>query len=120
MLILIILLFLLILGIILTNHIYNFEFPGLLITVVSGIYLFVHVLCWSLASYDYDQFVVKRQAFVETLEYARKNENSFELAAISREISEWNQKLASLQYDNNVFLLKDYIDDRIITLEPIR
>lgn len=116
----IVLLGLTILGIAVAISSYDYGFLGAIIVLIAGIYLIYHTLFWSLASYDYNKFVTKRKAFVETLEYARKNENQFELASITREVSEWNQQLASLKYDNNVFLLKDYIDDRVTSLEPIR
>lgn len=109
-----------VLGIFIVRKSYDYEFFGIIISFCSGVYLLIHILIWSLASYEYNKFVVKRNAFVETLEYARKNESQFELASITREVSEWNQQLASLKYNNNVFLLKDYVDDRISSLEPIR
>jgi hypothetical protein len=115
-----ILLGLTILGIVVTIKSYDYEFLGVIIALIAGFYLIFHTLFCSLASYNYNKFVTKRQAFVETLQYARKNESKFELASITREVSEWNQQLASSKYDNNVFLLKDYVDDRISSLEPIR
>lgn len=109
-----------IVGVLIVNKSYDYEFLGIVICVCSGLYLLLHILLWSISSYEYDKFVTKRKAFVETLEYARKNETQFELASITREVSEWNKKLASSKYDNNVFLLKDYVDDRVTSLEPIR
>ena len=107
-------------GFLIVKKSYDYEVLGIIICFCSGFYLLMHVLFWSLSSYDFNKFVTKREAFVETLKYARKNESQFELASITREVSEWNQQLASSKYDNNVFLLKDYVDDRISTLEPIR
>ena len=107
-------------GILVAIKSYDYEFLGGIVALIAGIYLICHTLFWILASYEYNKFVTKRKAFVETLEYARKNESQFELASITREFSEWNQQLASLKYDNNVFLLKDYVDDRVTSLEPIR
>ena len=80
----------------------------------------IHILYCSLASYKYHKFIIEREAFIETLEYARKNQSQFELASITREVSKWNQRLGSLKYDNTIFLLKDYIDDRVMILEPIK
>jgi hypothetical protein len=115
-----ILLGLTILGTVVAIKSYDYGCLGVIIRLIAGIYLIMHTIFWSIASYDYNQFVTKRQAFVETLEYARENKSQFELASINREVSEWNQQLASAKYDNNVFLLKDYVDDRIASLEPIR
>lgn len=98
----------------------DYDFLGFVICLITGVYLLLHISLWLLSSYGFNKFVTKRQAFMETLDYARKNKNQFELASIIPKVSEWNQELASSKYDNNVFLLKDYIDDRISTLEPIR
>ena len=73
-----------------------------------------------MSGYEYEKFVVERNSFVESLEYARKKGNEIELASITREVSEWNKQLASSKYDNTVFLLSNYIDNRIQTLDPIR
>ena len=109
-----------VLGIYILKKSYDYEFLVAILCVCSGLYLLIHLLLWSLASYEYNKFVTKRKAFVETLQYARKNESKFELASITKEVSEWNQRLESSKYDNNVFLLKDYIDDRVMYLAPIR
>jgi len=109
-----------VLGIFIVKKSYDYELLGIIIFVCSGFYLLIHILLWSIASYEYNKFSTKRKAFVETLQYARENESKFELASITREVSEWNQQLASSKYDNSVFLLKDYVDDRISSLEPIR
>ena len=109
-----------ILGFFIAKKSYDYEALGVVICFCSGFFLLMHVLFWSISSYEFNKFVTKREAFLETLEYARKNESQFELASITLEVSEWNQQLASSKYDNNVFLLKDYVDDRISSLEPIR
>jgi len=109
-----------ILGFIIAMKSYDYELLGAIMCFIFGIYLCLHILFCLVATYDYNKFIVKRQAFVETLYYARKNKNQFELASITKEVSEWNQQLASAKYDNNVFLLKDYTDDRIMLLKPIR
>jgi hypothetical protein len=109
-----------IIGFLITKKSYNYEILGIIICTLSGLYLLIHITLWSLSSYSFNKFVTEREAFVETLEYARKDEVKFELISITHDVSEWNRKLASSKYDNNVFLLKDYVDDRISTLEPIR
>jgi aminoglycoside/choline kinase family phosphotransferase len=98
----------------------DLEIWSIVFSFLFGLYLLMHTLFWSLASYDYNSMVAKRNAFQETLTEARKNGREIELAAISQNISEWNQELASAKYNNTVFLLKDYTDDRIDSLEPIR
>ena len=61
-----------VLGIIILKKSYDYEFLGVILSLIAGIYLIYHTLFWSLASYDYNKFVTKRKAFIETLEYARK------------------------------------------------
>jgi len=85
-----------------------------------GLYLLMHILFWSLSSYDFNCMIAKRNAFQSTLNEARKSGYEIELAAISQSIAEWNEDLASKKYSNTVFLLKDYTDDRIINLKPIK
>jgi hypothetical protein len=120
MIITIILLAILLIGIYIANKSYNFDLLGIVLSTVSGLYLVMHLLFWALASYDYNLFVEKRNSFVFTLESSRENKRDLESAAILKEISDWNQELASQKYNNTLFLLDDYIDDRIEYLEPIK
>lgn len=106
-------------GIYLCVKSYDFEILGAILITVFGFYLLLHLLLWSLASYEYNAFLEKRNAFEQTLKVARENGRELEAAAITKDISEWNQQLASRKYSNKVFLLADYIDDRVETLEPI-
>lgn len=106
-------------GIYITKKSYNYGGYGLILSILSGIYLVLHVIMWSIASYEYEVFVAKRNAFVETLTKARKNNNVVELAAITKEISEWNQQLSVAKYNLTVFMIKDYTDKRISDLQPI-
>ena len=108
--------------VVIANKTYNddLEIWSIVFSFLFGLYLLMHTLFWLLASYEYNSMVAKRNAFQETLTEARKNGREIELAAISQNISEWNQELASAKYNNTVFLLKDYTDDRIDSLEPIR
>lgn len=106
-------------GILISIKSYRYEVGGYILTLFAGIFLLIHVLFMCTASYRFNKFVIQRKAFTQSLEYARKTENQLELASLTREVSEWNQQLAIEKYDNTVFILKDYIDDRIISLKPI-
>lgn len=120
MLLSIILLLIISFGIYLLQSSYQYDILGFTLSFVFGIVLIMHVLFWSVSGYEYNRFFAKRQAFVETLEYARKNNNQLELASLTREVSKWNQDLAELKYNNTVFLLDDYVDDRIMDLKSIK
>lgn len=96
------------------------EFFGTLLSIFSGIYLAMHLVFWSVSGYDYNMFVTKRNAFINTLEDARKSKKIYELASIAKDISVWNQKLEEKKYDNKVFMFKDYIDDRYESLKTIK
>ena len=98
----------------------RYEIVGDIICILSGLYIIIHILFWAIASYDYNIFAAKRQAFVETLEWARKNNNELEQAAVIKDISEWNQSLAKEKYNCSVFMIQDYTDKRILTLQPIK
>lgn len=93
---------------------------GLIISLLSGMYIILHLLLWGIATYSYNIFYVQREAFVETLDSARKNSNPIELAAITHDILKWNQELAERKYDRSTFLLRDYIDKRTELLKPIK
>lgn len=120
MIILITLLIIMSVGIYIFKKSYDYEMLGLIIVTLSGIYLLLHLLMWMVASYEYNLFLAKRNAFVETLAEARKNNNTIELAAITGDVSEWNQQLAASKYNLTVFMIKDYTDKRVAELKPIR
>lgn len=122
MTILLILIAILALSVFIAEKTYNdyFFFMAGTLSFVSGAYLLIHVIAWSLASYDYNIFVTKRQAFIQTLNEARKNNNQIELASLTTKVSEWNQDLAERKYDRTTFLLKHYIDKRFESLHPIK
>lgn len=118
MLTIIICIVLIIIGSVLLNT-WDFDFFGFIILFCSAIYLIVHVTAISLKSYSYEKFVVRRDAFEQTLHAARENGNEYETAAIVKEVAEWNQYLRSQQYDNGTVFFDQYIDDRVMDLEPI-
>lgn len=120
MIILILLVLLFGIGFYLVKNTYNYDILGVILCICAGMYIIIHILFWSTASYDYGIFVAKREAFVETLNEARKNNNPLELAAITKEVSGWNQDLAEKKYNLKVFLLKNYVDKRVEKLQPIR
>ena len=87
---------------------------------VSGIWLLIFCLLTSMSSYNYDKFVVRRNAFEQTLNECRLNGNQYETAAIVKEVSDWNQQLAENKLDNSKFLMDTYVDDRFEQLKPIK
>lgn len=99
---------------------WDYDILGVLMAIVFGVALFIHSLAFGLKTYSYEIFVEKRNSFEKTLDNARENGNEYETAAIVKEVSDWNMKLASAKYDNKTFLLDQYIDDRIEDLEPIQ
>ena len=107
------------LGVLISVKSFDYDFIGQVISIISIVFLLIHIFFISISSYEYNVFVVKREAFVYTLENARKNNNNFEIATITKDVSELNKSLAVLKYNNKTFFLKDYIDDRIEKLEAI-
>lgn len=120
MITLIILITLVAIGVIIAQRSYNYDTVGIFLAGLSGSCLIIHILLISVKSYDYEMFVVKRNAFSETLKSARESGREYETAAIVSEISSINIKLASLKYDNKTIFLDQYIDDRFDLLEPIK
>ena len=83
---LIILSLLVIFGIWLVRKGYDYDILGIIIIFLSGMYLVCHILIWSISSYSYEKFSIKRESLVETLEYSRENNNPIELAAVTKNI----------------------------------
>ena len=90
-----------------------------MITFFGGL-LLIHSIPFCLASYEYETFIEKRNAFEATLENARENGNEYETAAIVKEVADWNVKLAVIKYNNSTLFLDQYIDDRIKYVKPIQ
>lgn len=115
-----ILVFIFIIGIILPNYLdEDYEILSILITATCTALLLFHTPTWLSVNYRYQMHIVKRNSFIESLEIARSNKNSIELAAISEDIIEYNKELAVTKYENQGFL-DCYIDDRFMDLKPIR
>lgn len=98
---------------------YEWEFLGVIFCVLSFVFLLFHVPTWLLSERKYQRHIVERNSFIESLENARLNNNKFELAAISKDIFEYNKNLAILKYENGT-LLDCYVDDRFLELKPIK
>lgn len=107
-------------GIYLKRTSMEFELTSFFFIIFSSIILLIHLLFWSLSSYNFNLFNTERDAFKQTLEISRESGNLLETATIVTEISDWNQKLASVKYHNSIYILDCYIDDRIEELEPIK
>lgn len=99
---------------------YGFSLYGFLMVNIGSVMLIIHIICCSISSYNYDLFVTKRDAFELTLNNSRENGNELEAATIIRDVSKWNQKLASLKHNNSTLFFDPYIDDRINDLTPIK
>jgi len=97
----------------------TYDFFGIFIIVLSLLFLMIHLPCWLCSSYKYEMHLVERNSFIKSLNNARLNDNKYELAAISKDIFQYNKDLAVLQYENKG-LLDSYIDDRIMDLKPIK
>lgn len=120
----IILLVVIAIGVILIKLDYRFRsdtwgFVGILVTMFSITIMTLHIIALSLMSFQYREFMAKRDAFETTLKEARLHNNPYESAAILQNISQWNVELAKIQFQNKTFLFDQYIDDRIETVKPI-
>lgn len=96
------------------------EFCSFLLGCFFTIWVIGHSISYFTKSYSFNKFIVKRESFVNSLEESRKNGRELESATILKEISDFNQQLASDKYDNKIWFFDQYIDDRIETVEPIK
>lgn len=69
---------------------------------------------------DYKEIVIRRNAIHSALIESRKVENNIESAAVLKDIIDFNTSLAKMKYYNKTFLLGQYVDDRIESIEPIK
>lgn len=97
----------------------TYDFFGIMICVLTFVFLLIHTPFWLSRNYRYETHLVKRNSFIESLENARQTKNNIELASITKDIIEYNKDLALLKYDNTG-ILDCYIDDRFINLKPIK
>ncbi len=93
---------------------------GFILSILFGIWFLVHIVGWSLASYEYNILLAEREAFSYSLKSARESGNEYESATITKQVYEWNAKLTKGKYNNTTFLLDDWYDDRIENIEPIK
>lgn len=93
--------------------------PGGL-AILFGCFLFFHLLFCIGIGYDYRQLETKRMSMQKTLDEARVNGRELEAASILRDVTTFNAELASLKLKNSTFLLGQYVDDRVDTLQPIQ
>lgn len=90
------------------------------IAIIAIIWLAIHVICWSTASYNYRCFVAKRNAFEQTLHDCRATGNQYETATIVKEVSDWNETLAEKKIDLTTFVYGNYEVEEVLTLKPIK
>ena len=114
----VVLVIMLVIGLMLFEN-YTHETTGFIITLLCILYLMIHFVGVSLCKFEYNKFKIKRDSFERTLTNARLNGNEYETATIVRDVAKWNECLASQQYNNTLFLLDAYYDDRIMDLKPI-
>ena len=120
MIIFITLLLLTVLGIYIAKKSYDYEFLGVIVSLIFGLYLIIHGIMFFTVSYEYENWLVKRNAFEETLKECRENGRDIEAAAILKEVSEFNKTLARARNDKKYFFTKDYIDDRVFDIDFIK
>jgi len=103
---------------------FKLEIPTLIVggilTITGAIILLVSIISLSTKSYHYNQIVIERTVIEQTIQNARTNNQIMENATITKTIINWNTKLAKKQYQKTIPLLKDFTDDRILTLKPIK
>jgi len=104
-----ILIIIIVVGVILLQNDYDY-FVIYMGTVISGVYLMLHLLFIIMAPMEYELAVRER----EILESSK--ENMF----MERKIIEWNIKLSEQKYYNKHFLFDLYVDDRFDSLTLIK
>lgn len=76
--------------------------------------------CWPVFYYDSVSQIEQINSIRQSVQAARDRGVSIKDAAIQLAVIEANAKLASLQYQNSLVLLDDFISDEVEKMEPIR
>lgn len=95
-------------------------FIGVTGGLIGILCLAAHLLTWGFVEHSYNVWVERRTAFELTLNNARETGNQYEVAAIVKEVANWNESLAENKYLNTHWFFDQYIDDRVKDLEPIK
>ena len=98
----------------------NVAGAGAVLVLLVSLFLTGHLFVFLPKSYFYGKWIAERDSFEMTLKEVRQNGSEIERAAITKEVSEWNRKLASAKYRNSHWFFGQYVDDRVETLEPIK
>jgi hypothetical protein len=93
---------------------------GFIISVLFGVLTLFLIVGGACQGYEYNSFVVQRDAFETTLLISRAEGRALESATMSVEVSVWNKKLALFKYKNTLFFIKDMVDDRFNSLKNIQ
>lgn len=79
-------------------------------------FLLISSILYLSADNDYDKFVIEGKSIQQTLDNARKTNES---TAVWPAVTDWNSDLAIYKYCNTTFF-EEYVDDRMNNLEPIK
>jgi hypothetical protein len=121
MILAIILLVLFVVGIWLERRTWDYDVLGALMAVISGILLLCHALALILHPLEIKSNLIKYEATKVTLQTARENNTDpLERAAIVKQVSQWNEQIASWQYYNSMWFFDQYIPDEVDDVEPIQ
>lgn len=107
-------------GLSLANSYGRFMYLGILIMSISITYFIAHIFLSLTASYKFDEWVFKRNYFIETIDKCRKKNNNVENTILANEIIESNQELSFSLVMNKNFFMQYYIDDRFELFKPIK
>jgi len=119
-LIFILLVSLMIAGIMIIRNSYEYDFVGMLLTIFSGLMLFIAVIGVPINYYGTVSEINQYHAIKTTIEQARTQDISdIERAALTTKIAEANQWLANARYWNNT-IFDIYWPDEIMDLEPLK
>ena len=90
-------------------------------TILCALTLLVYTIGIIASRMGYKDDLQKIQAFKQTLQVARADSTStYERAAMTKQIIEWNERIASAKYWNNTLILDICIDDRFANYEPLK
>lgn len=96
------------------------NFAALIVCTLSLIALVMAFVFLMFKGYNYNEFKSRKQAIEQTIRYSRQHGSEIERAAIIQKMTVINEVLAHMKYQNSIFLMDEFIDDRIDTMQFIK
>lgn len=102
------------------EHYSDFGDLGGFLFIIGCVVMFINGVVIVLNGYNYNELLIERYSYEDTIEYARKENSYIETSTITPLVLEWNKELANKQFKNTTLFFDWYFDDRIMDIRPLK